>query len=527
MCKISRIYIFTLLASLLCCITTANAAQYPRINERYIDSLDRYLRQSDKYVENAISRLEERRTSILAKPESEQLSMLADLAEDYSRLSVDTAISLYQRGLDMARRLDDKHLEAVYMYRMSRFLPIKGMPYEGIEMYNKADVSKLTPKDMFDYYRTGKRLYFAVAYTYDIDSISKRYRDKALAYVDSTCAYLTSNDLEKHYYSALAMTGTPEESIAIAELNDVLSRASFTDPLFSNAALALSNIADRRGNVSDSRYYNALSAMSELAAGSRHTQALNNLGKILYHENDHRRAFEFMVYALESALQSGAHIRAVEVSDVLPMVIRTERRLEAKRTNTLYIILSVLIIALIVFGALLYYAYRTRKKLRTVREELARMNNSKDLYIRKLISLCGVYLAALENFNKLAGRKIKVGQINDLLDMIESGKIIREQLQKFYEVFDEAFLMVYPDFVPRVNSLLQPDRQLALGEDGHLGTELRILAFMRLGMDDSTQIAKFLRLSLNTVYTYRNKVKSRALDRDNFEKNILNIRQTI
>ena len=55
------------------------------------------------------------------------------------------------------------------------------------------------------------------------------------------------------------------------------------------------------------------------------------------------------------------------------------------------------------------------------------------------------------------------------------------------------------------------------------GSELRIVAFMRLGLDDSTQIAKFLGLSLNTIYTYRNKVKTRAINRDTFEKDVRNI----
>lgn len=46
---------------------------------------------------------------------------------------------------------------------------------------------------------------------------------------------------------------------------------------------------------------------------------------------------------------------------------------------------------------------------------------------------------------------------------------------------------------------------------------------MRLGIDDCARIAKFLGLSVNTVYTYRNKLKSRAADRDNFEADIMKI----
>ena len=166
---------------------------------------------------------------------------------------------------------------------------------------------------------------------------------------------------------------------------------------------------------------------------------------------------------------------------------------------------------------------RNRRRLARMKVRLQNSVTLKDQYIRKILSLCGVYLSALEDFNRIAGRKIKAGQVVDLLNMIESGKIMRDQLQNFYEVFDSAFLMVYPDFVNDVNKLFEENKQVAVPEGERLTPELRILAFMRLGLDDSSQISKFLGLSLNTIYTYRNKMKTRARDRDLFEQHIRNI----
>ena len=100
---------------------------------------------------------------------------------------------------------------------------------------------------------------------------------------------------------------------------------------------------------------------------------------------------------------------------------------------------------------------------------------------------------------------------------------MEEQSKMFYDVFDKAFVHTYPTFVEDVNALLQEDKQVALAEGVLLNTELRIMAFMRLGVDDSNQIARFLNLSLNTIYTYRNKLKSRAKKRDSFESDIMKI----
>lgn len=83
---------------------------------------------------------------------------------------------------------------------------------------------------------------------------------------------------------------------------------------------------------------------------------------------------------------------------------------------------------------------------------------------------------------------------------------------------------MFPTFIDEVNALLGPDKGFEqLSEPVKLTPELRILAFMRLGLDDSAQIARFLGLSLNTVYTYRNRMKSRAKNRATFENDIINI----
>ncbi len=90
-------------------------------------------------------------------------------------------------------------------------------------------------------------------------------------------------------------------------------------------------------------------------------------------------------------------------------------------------------------------------------------------------------------------------------------------------MFDSAFIHIYPDFVQQVNALLRPDAQITLAPGEVLNTDLRILAFMRLGIEESPRIAQILNYSLNTIYSYRNRLKARAIDRENFEADIMRI----
>ena len=56
-----------------------------------------------------------------------------------------------------------------------------------------------------------------------------------------------------------------------------------------------------------------------------------------------------------------------------------------------------------------------------------------------------------------------------------------------------------------------------------MSPELRIYAFVRLGVDQSPKIAQILNYSVNTVYAYRNRMRNRAIDRDNFDSDVANL----
>ena len=82
------------------------------------------------------------------------------------------------------------------------------------------------------------------------------------------------------------------------------------------------------------------------------------------------------------------------------------------------------------------------------------------------------------------------------------------ELNALYKNFDTAFLHLFPNFVTQFNSLLLEDEQVVLKRDELLNTELRIFALIRLGINDSSQIAEFLRYSVNTIYNYLNALES-------------------
>ena len=129
----------------------------------------------------------------------------------------------------------------------------------------------------------------------------------------------------------------------------------------------------------------------------------------------------------------------------------------------------------------------------------------------------------LDNFCKVVVRKITAGQAEELVKLTKSSKFAEDQHKLFYENFDSAFLHIYPTFVDDFNALLQPEERIEVKELGKLTMELRIFAFLRLGIEDSNKIASFLRYSVNTIYSYRNKIRNKAINRDTFDEDVKKI----
>ena len=123
-------------------------------------------------------------------------------------------------------------------------------------------------------------------------------------------------------------------------------------------------------------------------------------------------------------------------------------------------------------------------------------------------------------FRKTVERKFKSGQLDDLRNLVSGSAHQEDDARELYRDFDHAFLEVYPDFVVQLNALLKEEARYDLKKD-QLNTELRIFALMRLGISDVSQIASFLRYSVQTIYNYRSKVRQKAvIDPDLFEEKV-------
>ena len=247
------------------------------------------------------------------------------------------------------------------------------------------------------------------------------------------------------------------------------------------------------------------------------------LANLLIHEGEFSQADKLLQLALFNAVNSGDKMRFSQAVTLSPEI--TDRY---RGTNNVarMIIISLAVVIAICLAFIAWMMAKTRHKDRII-DTLTKKNTEacieKTTYIREFLNMSAIYLEKMEDYKTSVQKKIKSGKLEEVISALKSGEIFQSQSETFYNIFDRAFIHAFPDFVKDVNSLMQPDKILVQTQPDLLTTDLRLLAFMRLGVDDSTVISRFMGLSINTIYSYRNRLRSRALNRDTFETDITKV----
>lgn len=301
-------------------------------------------------------------------------------------------------------------------------------------------------------------------------------------------------------------------------LHDVVENTTYNDRINPYAYTLLGEYYMERGDYNEAVYNYAMASIGNVECAHLDGVALLRLGEMLYKIGDTSRAHNYMAVAMEKSIMGDMKFNLMRVNSAFMDVSKLMVEEKHHQLWLLSALVLVLLVLLVLVAKIITNKRKEVKMLKSVESRLANANLAKETYIAEFMNLCSSYIESLEDYNKMSRRKITAGQTEELLAYIKSGKIVDEQRKKFYDVFDEALLHIFPTYIEDVNRLLQLDKQIVTPAPNVLTTELRVLALSRLGIDDATIIARFLGITTNTIYTYRNKLRTRAIDRSTFEE---------
>ena len=306
-------------------------------------------------------------------------------------------------------------------------------------------------------------------------------------------------------------------------------------------AFHLSDIADRSGRPADRMAWLIRSAESDIVNAVRDYASLTMVAQNIL-SSDIDRSFRYLRIAQEDALLYNAKLRPWQISRFL-LDVEDAYAQRQDRTSRMTVISSILLAVLVLALSLItrFLIVRSRKlsrlqtelensnaKLAMANEELSVLNRQiskadkvKEEYIVDFLQGLSEQVAQLRQEDAHFRKLLKQGQSDQLFKELAISERSEKALDTFYRKFDETFLALYPDFVEQFNALLQEDARIRLRKDERLNTELRIFALIRLGVDDSKEIATILHYSVSTIYNYKVSIKNSALgNRDTFEERV-------
>ncbi|SDB77919.1 hypothetical protein SAMN05192581_103026 [Bacteroides ovatus] len=522
-----------------------------------LNVLDKTIKEADTYVQIKENKLHElkkkaRKTSPFSV---ERYNLNNDIYLEYKAYSSDSALHYLNENMLLARQLNDKERELKIQLELSYLLSSIGMYMEAADILNLIDRQTL-PSSLWGYYYTCyEHVYFEAGaaqprykmFASRYAKLSHAYRDSMQVTLDpSSATYLWLRETQ------LREAGKYDEALEFSDRR--LAEASFGTPQYALVAYQRFRLFESMGKKDEHLYYLVLSAISDVRSAIKEQSSLMVLAQELNSKGDLKRAYDYINFSWEISQFYKTRLRSWMNITPLSMINGNYQDIIKQQNRELLIYITCVALLALLLVIALIYIYRQMKALsiakkglqevnerlfslneeleevncylRSTNLELSESNLIKEAYIARFFKLCSVYVDRLQAYRKLVNKKLQRGQVAELLKMTHlSNDIVTVEVQELYANFDSAFLHLFPNFVESLNALLLPEEQIVLKPDELLNTELRIFALIRLGIKDSSQIAELLHYSVNTIYNYRSRVKTKArVSRDDFEDLVAKIR---
>lgn len=518
-----------------------------------LDELDRTIADRPHYHQLKEQRLDSLRNAIDAAPTPEsRFHAMGHLLDEYISYNTDTAQALCDRRIRLATELDNRELIIHGNLSKAHVMSTMGFYKEALEIINRYSYCEI-PEYLHAYYFHINRTIYGFLAEYgalpeERDSafhIADRFRD----------SLLTLNSPETVYYKVIKGDQLNEHGQArqaVALMTDSLSNQQLEEHNRAIIAYTLAQSYKLSGDKQRQKEQLIISATNDIKTDVKEYVSLRELALLLYEEGDVDHAYEYLNICMADAQECNARLRILEINDVFPVV--NEVYLNTIRDQQRSLSLALAIVGLLALGLVVtaYIIYREKKKVDKARLEVARMNDKlhslnndlrdtnlklkeasqailensylKNEFIAQYMDRCTIFIDQLDKYRKMVNKIVTTGDKDALSKFAKSLNILDDEVKAFYRNFDETFLKLFPTFIDDFNALLQPDEIIVPKNRGGLNTELRIFALIRLGINDSVKIAKFLRYSTATIYSYRTKVRNKARgDRDKLETELMSI----
>ncbi|SEW45818.1 hypothetical protein SAMN05428988_6142 [Chitinophaga sp. YR573] len=463
-----------------------------------------------------------------------QFDLYSKIFEEYHSFKFDSAFLYIKRMIDISEKFQKKdHLIRSEMTLGSTLLN-SGFYKEAFDVIGEIDTGRLSQALKTDYLFLRARLNAGIA-EYDNDAyFSRNYYKQSEDDFKNAESVTPANDFEKTINLAFLADSVKHKKLTPDFFYDVIIRRRLPEHGIAMVATRISYAYTGQDRVR----FLALAAINDIRSSTKETLAIFLLGQELFKLDKINDAYIFMQEASRNAKFYGARNRAVQIESMLPLI--AGKMLDEKqheKDKLLIGFLTFLIVAVILFFLLVIYRRQILRikaneliikeknnELESVNGKLWESSKIKEELIGLFFKTCSSYIETLDKIKHKTLHNIKLGKYKDV-NLFLNNVHIEEEKGNLYNMLDTVFLTMFPNFITSFNALLKKEDQIWPKSGETLNATLRIFALMRLGINEHEAIAKILDYSVSTVYTYKMRIKSRALvPANDFEQKIMEIK---
>lgn len=501
---------------------------------RSLNELDRILERRDELAQIKQRRTDSLRAQLAAAPDLPSSYRAASrLFDEYLKYDVDSALRYAYLEKALSCEMGDTALMNDAALDLAARHLDSGMYQDAQQVAGGIDTLVAVREGQIGLYNhICYNIYHGMATVTHDQRLKGSYREREAKFFQSCLETLREYELEHYTIQAKEDISKGLFRAGREKLEARLETGTLTPVEKTHLYYWMAKTWLEEGNTEQAMIAYARSAAQDWGAIIGNSRSSIILSRLLYLDGDIYRAYRYVTRAYADARRADNRVSLNEISHSFSFIISAYEKRAAEHAARLRWLVFFLLSLLLILAFTAYSLFRNRRRLRIanrkIREHAHRLqesNNIKDAYLGEFLSILPEHIGSLERYRSGLRTTAKSMDLAAIQQELRSDDFINTEWAYHYERFDKIFLGLFPNFIRQFNALIQPDRHI--GEDlpeGKLTNELRIFALIRLGVTESSRIAKFLRIAPSTVYNYRVKMRNAALgDRDRFEEGIMRI----
>lgn len=460
------------------------------------------------------------------------------LFKEYQSFRYDSAYYYIEEAKSVAVKINDPIKLSRIKIKEGFVFMSSGLFNQAIDTLNSIELKVLPNQYKFEYYSIMARTYYDWADYISDNRFSINYIKKGNDNLVMALLYVKPNTNEYWSTESLRRLKSQDWESAKEAFETWINNFDLPKESFAIASSSLAHVYSSLGDNNKNMHYLGLAAIADIETATKETVALRNLASELFKIGNLEKAYRYIGIAMEDATFYNARHRKVELSSILPIIENAQiKKTESQndRLSVIIVILSILAMLVVIF---LFIIFKQLKALKISRRILAHSNHKlqklntnlreadsiKQEYIAYFLKISSDFIHKIDQIQKSTFQKIMAKRPDEVLTVLKRYSVKNARIHLFQQ-FDEVFLKLFPSFLEDYYNLFPEKERDYLKTDKSLNNELRIFALYRLGVQDSSQVADFLELSVATVYSYKTRVKSKSNYKDNFEQKIMEIKQ--